>query len=206
MRHAKLIVGCLATAGALMTALPSGASAAAWFVNGSMLSKSTEVSPTTRTVKNIVISGDGETVECTGLTGKEISIQEPSIGTAKALKLTGCSSTTAGCTISSSEITTSIVTFETSAIAGTETKMLIEPFQVEHILAKIKFEVGCPLSGNLPLKGEHLTTTSPKGSTEATEQEFIMSSSTELKLGAGAATVKGAALLKLTSGLKWSFH
>jgi hypothetical protein len=206
MRKIRLIIGCVTALVALTAVSVSSASAAEWFVNGAALTGSTEISPTTKTVKNAVLSGGGETVECTGLTGKEAFITAKTSGKAAELTFTGCASTTAECTISSSEIKTNPVTTETATVSGTETKTVFKTTNPENIFAKIKFAVGCPVAGNLNVKGEKLTVTSPKGATEATEQEIVVNSTTELKLGANPATLKGASLLKLTSGLKWSFH
>jgi hypothetical protein len=72
--------------------------------------------------------------------------------------------------------------------------------------ASIKFEVGCPFAGKLTVKGEKLTVTDPRGTVEETDHEIIANSTTELKLGGNPATLTGASLVKLTSGLKWSFH
>lgn len=209
MHKFKLIVGCLTAMIALGAVSVSSASAAQWFVGGAALVGSSEISPTTKTVENSVLSGGGETVECTGLTeptGKKALITAPNAGSAEALLFTGCKSTTAGCKISAESITTNGVTTKTETVAGTETKTVFKTTNPENIFAKIKFEVGCPVAGNLNVKGEKLTTTDPNGATESAEQALNVNSTTELKLGANAATLKGKSKLKLVSGANWSFH
>jgi len=206
----------------LSAAAASVASAAGdWYVAGTALKAGeTRALATVATIdKNAVLSVPKLSelkVTCTGLEGASPEIVATNEGKAAELKFTNCSvthPTTCALENQPATIKTSPVK-ATVATKGTEDRVTFSPVSSE-AFAEVTFterEAGlCAIVGSYLIKGS-VTVRVATGQTESTLQAIEGLNSTEnssltLSNGSAKAYIEGGkALLKLSSGEKWSFH
>jgi hypothetical protein len=191
-----------------MAAASASAATAGWMVGGTQLVGSAALATTAAVDERGFLSGGGVELECTGTTLKGVlpAIEASNKGSASSLTFTGCSAKTKNCTLASGEVTTVPV----SAEATLETGGVAATFSPKSgtLFATFKFNgESCAVSGLKAVTGKAITKT-PGGQEEKTLQLLsVNTTATEgvLKLGSAAAKFEGSALLKLASGLPWSF-
>jgi hypothetical protein len=222
MPKAKLITAVMVAAVALSAATAGSATAAEWFVNGTKLSGSAALAPTTSVVTppvfnvvNLKIK-----VQCNAsslihnvliivISGSESwEISERAI-------VSSCVTTEPG---KGCELEGQPANIELNPLTGTPTKgtasadrITYKP-QTKGVLAELNFGESntCAFAGEEVLKGSY-TLALPTGQSENVIQAAEALGSVEnnsLELGAGNKVLieGGKILLKLASGLKWSFH
>lgn len=202
-----ICVGILALSA---SALASSASAE-WMLNGVNVTGTQKLATTAAVDENGLLKAAGVTIECTGknLEGTNPQIEVPNKGSASALIFTECESITPTCKLNTKTIGTVPLTATVALVAGSAKEDLATFLpKTKTIFATIKYEgAECALLGTQPVSGKALVK-GPTGQEEKTLQEIVANVSEEtgeLKVGSSPAELKGAALLKLASGNKWSY-
>jgi hypothetical protein len=216
MSKTKIIIAAFVAALALSAMAAGSASAAGWHVNGVELTGSE-----TRALSTVAVN-DGSAVlnvpalplkiTCTGnLDGVSPLIKATNGGSAASLKFQTCSviePTT--CSLETPEIKTN----EVEATVSTVTKgdhVLFKPKSGTKFAEFVLLGSSCSISGKKAVTGT-VVLNAPTGQTENTLQLLEGLGSLEqgvdsLQTAADPSYIEGGkALLKLESGLKWSFH
>jgi hypothetical protein len=199
----SICLGILAVSACTLTSIAS----ANWMVNGTNLVGTQALATTAAVDGNAVLTAAGVTTICTGKTVELTSpqIEAPDKDSASNITFTGCSASPP-CT-GPLTITTNPVSSVAVLGTGNTINIIFLP-KTKTVLATIKFNgAECALMGTQPVTGK-ATFTGPTGKTESVLQEIqanVLQSSGELKVGSSAAELKGAILLQLSSGAKWSF-
>lgn len=201
-----VVLGLSALASASASATTAG-----WMVNGKMLAGSQALASTAAVDETVTLAGGGFSLKCNGALFRvpAAEITAPNMGAAGSLVFTECISTTTNCVLSSGdrEIGTTPILSESTLEGALGVRATFTP-KTGSILLTIKFEgENCSGSGIKSGTGS-LITSSPTGQDEhAQELLSVNTTATEgtLKFASGAATLKGSALLKLTSSEPWSY-
>jgi len=197
-----------------LSAMVASSASAAWFINGTKLAagKTVALANTAAVDTSTVLSAPslGIRITCSGktLNGKEALIQGEAYGSATSLTFTECSEIAPStCTIQSEVETLPVVA---SVETGTKPldRIRFVP-KTGKTFATLVFKGTCAESGEQPINGQ-LVADAQTGQNESTTQPLEGLGTTEnnsLELfKAKAYLVGGKALLKLASGLAWSFH
>jgi hypothetical protein len=193
----------------MVASASASAATAGWMVGGTQLVGSAAVATTAAVDEVYKASAGGLEVECSGATLNNVKpeISAANKGTSASIVFTGCKSLTKSCAISKSEIATVPVTIEVTLEGALGVSSTFSP-QSGTLINTFKFEgEACSVAGLKAVTGK-ATTSTPVGQDEHTLQLSSVNTSAtsaELKLGASAASVSGSSLLKLASGLPWSF-
>jgi len=212
MSRAKVIIAAFIAALAISAVGSAAASAstAGWMVNGTLLSGSKPLATTAAVMKTGVLTFSTVTVECTGetLNGIAPAIESSNKGSATSLEFTACKTPTGSkCELVGTKVNTLPITVE-ATLSGTlgvrasfspKTGTLFTTLLFKGASCAIAEEVQ-PVTGKANVLG-------PTGQDERASQEIVATALTagELKVGSSAATLAGAALLRLASGESWSF-
>jgi hypothetical protein len=211
MPNARLLV----TASIAVFALGIGASGSAsatttgWMVGGTKLAGSAALATTAAVDERYKISGGGVEIECTGtaVNGITPEIGESIKGSVSSIIFTGCKTVTKNCTLAATEIATVPITVEATLEGALGAAAVFTP-KSGTLIDTFKFNgESCGVSGLKSVTGKAIASF-PVGQDEHTLQlSSVNKSATEatLKLGSSAATLSGSALIKLASGLTWSF-
>jgi hypothetical protein len=197
---AVLAVGAVASASA-------SAATAGWMVNGTLLSGSAALATSAPSDETAALNGGGLNIECKGpLDGTKPEIKSSNTGSAQALTFTECTTGNENCSVPTS-IGTVPVLAEATLEGALAVPVKFKP-ETGTIFATIKFSgEKCSVAGIKPVTGK-VTASGPTGQDERTTQELAVNvtvASAELFIASSAASLKGAALLKLQSGQGWSF-
>jgi len=193
------------------SALASASASAAtpgWMVGGTLLSGSEKLATTAAVDEKGVLKGAGVTITCEGktLNGLEPKIESTNKGSATTLEFTVCSAA-APCKVSPETIKTEPVSVEATLEGALAVLATFSP-KTGTLFSTVTFSGSeCALEGAQPITG-HAKVLAPTGQDERTLQlikAITTEATNELKIGNGAASLTGAALLKLASGKTWSF-
>jgi hypothetical protein len=177
-----------------------------WMVNGVTLTgaQTKALAATAAVDESMVLKSAGVTMTCTGSTiSLAVQIEASSEGAE------GSSLTFSGCSANENCKVASTFSFNRFHIRLHKRFPFILILGLpSKTLATIKFEgEKCALLGTQPVTGK-ATIGAPTFEEERTSQEIeskITEASNELKVGSGAAELKGKQLLRLASGESWSF-
>jgi hypothetical protein len=178
-------------------------------VNGTMLSTTAALASTAAVDKESRLTFGGTTVVCTGKTQNAIApmIQSTNKGSATSLGFTGCT-TLAGekCELVGTAINTLPISLEATLDSPLAVLTTIRP-KTGTVFTTILFTGSlCATGGEVQGLTGHVAVLGPTGLGErASLQVNAASRGTELFVGEAPATLEGSALLKLASGLPWSF-
>jgi hypothetical protein len=209
MHKARTIAMVFGAALALGAAGASSAAASGWMVGGTQLKSSAALAPTAAVTEDPQFSAAGITVTCSNIVSHSEGETHETIETEEWIILIHTEwlecSASSECSLKSP----TIGSVPLSGVPVTEGslgfKTTLAP-KTGSIFATVKFEgSNCAIAGLTPITGKE-TVIAPRGQMEATLQEVKANNvEGELKVGSAAATLKGAALLKLASGKPWSF-
>jgi hypothetical protein len=214
MSKIKMIVTTLIAVLAFSALASASASAATagWMVGGTQLTTTAALATTAQVDESgtLTVPSSKVTIECKGNTLNGLAPQIESAGTdnkgsASSLEFTGCKSTTSTCTIASEKIGTVPINAEATLEGTLGVKVIFTP-KTTKVFTTIEY-IGseCSLAGIKPVKGK-ATVKAPTGQDENTLQLIEAATGAgELEVGSSEAQLKGSALLKLASGLPWSF-
>jgi len=207
MSKVKVIIAVLVSVLAL-SAVVSSAASADWMVNGTKLASTAALATSAAVMETGKLKFSETTIECTGATlnGSSPQIEAPDKGSAASLTFTECGTVVGStCKITGEPISIGTVPITaTVTLSGTLGANAVFVPKTKNTFATIKFE-GCAIAGVQPVKGK-ATVNAPTGQMEQTLQEIVAATGpSELEVGTAAATLLGKALLRLVSGLPWSF-
>jgi hypothetical protein len=191
-----------------MTSASASAAMAGWMVNGTLLSSGSESMATTALTQDAwELNGGGLSIKCTGsLNAAKPEIKAPNKFFATSLTFTLCETSTPNCTVPS-QITTLTVLGEVTLEGALAAQTKFTP-EAGTLLATVKFTgEKCAEEGLKPITGKAAGKLST-GQDERTPQRLEIDTteaSGELFVGGSAASLKGAANLKLQDGQSWSF-
>jgi hypothetical protein len=196
-----------------LVAASASATTVGWMVNGTMLSGSQALATTAAVDSPFVTTLAGViTITCTGgtLNGVAPQISSPSSGSASSAIFTGCGTGSSPCvlagqnaggTIGSLPVTSEVTLEGTSAVVGT-----IKPAGSQFGTIALTGSK-CSLTGVTSSKGE-IVVEGPTNQGESTLQlssAVTTAASGDLKIGAAAASLTGAALFKLANSDTFSY-
>lgn len=202
-----VVVACLAVLA--LSAVAAASASAAWMESGATFGTGSKAALNSKSIKteNAVLVGAQITIECSGaLEGAGAEIIGPNKGAATRLVFTTCESKTENCTLEGTTVSTVPILAEATLAGGAEVSVLFLP-ETKNTFSTFKINgAACAASGINAVTG-HAKVLAPTGQTEKTEQEIkaVTTANGELKLGSGAASLSGGALIKLVSGKPWSF-
>ena len=204
---------------ALSAMIASSASAAGWHVNGTELAQGSKLALTTAATVDedatlsLFPKGVKVKIKCEGTTldGESPEIIGTNQGMAKALTFTGCKTTEpTKCNLETETVATNPIKVFVTKGSGEADVATFAPLS-EETFTNIPFSAknSCSLNEPEPISGS-VRVKAPTGQTEEELQAIEGLGSVEnnsLEIGGGKAYIEGGkALLKLTSGSKWSFR
>jgi hypothetical protein len=208
MSKVKMIVSMFIAVLAFSAIASASASAATagWMVNGTLLTGSAALATTAPSEETAVLNGAGLNIECKGpLNGLKPEIKSSNKGAA-TLTFTVCSTKNGECEVPA-EISTAPVLAEVTLEGALAVSAKFTP-ETGTLFSTVKFSgAKCAVAGNKPITGKVIAK-GPTGQDERAVQELtvnVTEGAGELFIASSAASLKGAALLKLQSGQTWSF-
>jgi hypothetical protein len=178
-------------------------------VGGTNLTTTAALATTAAVDKEARLSFSGTTIACSGrtLNGVGPMIQSSNKGSASGLGFTGCASLAGEkCQLVGTTINTLAVSVEATLDGPLAVSATFTP-KTGTLFTTLLFNgMTCAIAEEVQGVTGHVAVLAPTGQDERAAQQInVATAGTELFVGEESWTLEGSALLKLASGLPWSF-